>query len=104
MQSANKKKQSYLEMFNVPKSKPECVGKQETGKARLLQMAEEEHEEKMKVLALKKEVLELKKRKLEKELDGCKLCNHFKKQKSSTSASSASNSPKQVSPCFWQPF
>lgn len=92
-------------MFNIPKSKTECVGKPETGKARLMQIAEVEHDQKMKVLLLKEQVLELKKRKLQKELADCRLCNHSKKQKASNIDSNLNHSTqKQPSPCVWQPF
>ncbi len=54
-------------MFNVPKRNCDngvTPGKQETVKGRILQMAEEEHEKKMRILDLKEEVLELKKKKV----------------------------------------
>lgn len=66
-------------------------GRQDQVKSRMLEMAEKEHEQKMKILQLKEEVLILKKQKLEKQL-GNNVCNTVEIDSNNNSCG------------FWQPY
>ena len=57
------------------KGKSPVEGRQDEIKSRMLEMAEEEHKQKMKILQLKENILLLKKQKLEKELNS-NVCNN----------------------------